>query len=217
MWLGFLWVAILLVADQLAPVHYDGFRHLLVVLPGLAMLVAGGAEFAGEALQRFCTDWRSRVTSAAFRWGAVAACGVLTVLEIASVHPYETAYLNPVANAIGGPHTEQWLEVEYWGNAYKEGAEWINRHTEKNAVVFFPLGGGRRPGEDIRRYYLDRPVVPGGSLAAFRNTSHPCYLMFITREAWYGALIRGVRKAYEPVYTIRRQKATLLEIYRNRS
>jgi hypothetical protein len=41
--------------------------------------------------------------------------------------------------------------------------------------------------------------------------------MFITRVAWYDDLIRGVRARCEPVYTIRRQRATLLEIYGNQS
>ncbi len=216
LWLGAVWAGLLLAADLFAPYHYDGIRHLLAVLPALAILVAGGADWLMEVLEGATRHWRPGAARRALPW-AVALFGVTTAAEIARVHPYETAYLNQVANAIGGPHTEQWVEVEYWGNAYKEGAEWINRHAEEDARVFFPLGGGQRSGEDIARFYLERPIVPRGTLAEFGDTSRISYLMFITRLAWYDDLIRGVRSRCEPVHTIRRQRAALLEIYANQS
>jgi hypothetical protein len=216
LWLGFVWAGVLLAVDLFAPFHYDGIRHLLVVLPAIAILVAGGADRVMEALERAASGWGCAPARRALPW-AIALCGAASCVEIARVHPYETAYLNQVANAIGGPNTEDWVEVEYWGNAYKEGAEWINRHAEEGARVFFPLGGGQRSGEDIARYYLERPIVPSGTLAEFSDASRVSYLMFITRAAWYDDLIRGVRAHYEPVYTIRRQRATLLEIYSNLS
>ena len=38
------------------------------------------------------------------------------------------------------------------------------------------------------------------------------------KGSWYNDdLIRGVRERCEPIYTIRRQRATLLEIYGNQS
>lgn len=214
LWLGAVWAGVLLAADLFAPFHYDGIRHLLAVLPAVAILVAGGADGLMEALEGVARRWRPGTARRALPW-AIALFGVITCVEIARVHPYETAYLNQVANAIGGSHTEEWVEVEYWGNAYKEGAEWINRHAEEEARVFFPLGGGQRSGEDIARYYLERPIVPRGTLAEFSDASRVSYLIFITRVAWYDDLIRGVRARYEPVYTVRRQRATLLEIYSN--
>ncbi|HEY5657860.1 MAG TPA: glycosyltransferase family 39 protein [Myxococcota bacterium] len=214
LWLGALWAGALLAADLFAPYHYDGIRHVLAAVPAVAILVAGGAEWLAERLEAAVAGLRSPAARRALPW-SLALCGLVTAWEIAQVHPYETAYLNPVANGLGGPKTEEWVEVEYWGNAYKEGAEWINRHAEEEARVFFPLGGGQRSGEDIARFYLERPIVRRGTLAAFAETSTPGYLMFITRSAWYDDLIREVRARYAPVYTIRRQRATLLEIYSN--
>jgi hypothetical protein len=216
LWLGAVWAGVLLAADLFAPFHYDGIRHLLAVLPAVAILVAGGADWLMEVLEGAASRWHLGTARRALPW-AIALAGVATCVEIARVHPYETAYLNQVANAMGGPHTEDWVEVEYWGAAYKEGAEWINRHAEEEARVFFPLGGGPRRGEHVARYYLERPIVPHGTLAQFGDVSRVSYLMFITRVAWYDDLIRGVRARCEPVYTIRRQRATLLEIYGNQS
>jgi hypothetical protein len=216
MWLAAIWLAVLLAADLFAPYHYDGIRHLLAALPAVAILVAGGADWLMELLESAASRRLPATMRKALPW-TVALFGLTTCVELARVHPYQTAYLNQVANAIAGSNAEEWVEVEYWGNAYKEGAEWINRHAEEGARVFFPLGGGQRSGEDVARYYLERPVVPRGTLAQFADTSRVSYLMFITRAAWYDDLIRGVRARCEPVYTIRRQRATLLEIYGNQS
>jgi hypothetical protein len=216
MWLAAIWLAVLLAADLFAPYHYDGVRHLLAVLPAVAILIAGGADWMMELLESAASRRFTATLRKALPW-TIALFGLTTFVELARVHPYQTAYLNQVANAIAGPNAEEWVEVEYWGNAYKEGAEWINRYAEEGARVFFPLGGGQRSGEDIARYYLERPIVPRGTLAQFADTSRVGYLMFITRAAWYDDLIRSVRARCEPVYTIRRQRATLLEIYGNQS
>ena len=100
------------------------------------------------------------------------------------------------------------MEVEYGGATYKEGAAWLNRHAPDEALVYFPIGGGPRSGEDVAKYYLRRPIARRGTLEQFRDTSVPRYLLFITRSAWYDDMIRGVRNHYEPVYTIRRQRGT---------
>jgi hypothetical protein len=42
----------------------------------------------------------------------------------------------------------------------------------------------------------------------------PQYLMLITRKALYTPRIVDVRARLQPIFTIQRQKATLLEIYR---
>lgn len=201
LWLGALYAGGFFAADLAAPLHYDGVRHLLAALPGVALLAACGAEHLA-----------SRRALAP----VPALLAAITILELASVHPYQTAYLNPIGVWLAGPHGERWIEVEYWGAPYKEGAEWINAHAEPDALVHFVIGGGQREGEDVAKYYLDRPVVRRGSFEQFRDPATPRYLMFITRLAWYDDFVRRVRAHYEPVYTVRRQRSVLLEIYSNR-
>ncbi len=215
LWLGWLWVGVLLLADPFAPLHYDGIRHVLPVLPGLAMLAAGGALWAVEALEGALAP-RFAATAPLAAWAIAALALLATLVEVAALHPYQSAYLNPIANAIGSPRTEEWVEVEYWGGSYKEAADWLNRHAPEDALVYFPIGGGQRSGEDVAQYYLRRRIARRGTLEQFRDTSTPRYLVFITRSAWYDDMIRDVRAHYEPVYAIRRQRGTLLEIYANR-
>ena len=54
-----------------------------------------------------------------------------------------------------------------------------------------------------------------GSLEDFKDTSTTWYLMYITRVTAYNDLINYAEKNLEPVYTIKRQKGTLLKIYKN--
>ncbi|MGH0029570.1 MAG: hypothetical protein ACQGVC_07255 [Myxococcota bacterium] len=208
-WLALLWVLALFGADLFAPLHYDGIRHLLAALPAVALLAACGAEWCFAWLER-----RGRRRTALALAG-LAVCA--TTLELAVMHPYQTAYLNPVARAFAGDRPEEWIEVEYWGAPYKEGSAWLDRHAEPHAVVHFVIGGGQRAGEDVARYYLDRRVVRGGNLRIFQDTGTPQYLIFITRKAWYDEFVRDVRARYEPVFTVERGGATLLEIYSNRA
>lgn len=218
-WLAFLWTAVVLAAEQLSPLRYDGIRHFLPILPAVAILVACGADVAGRVLAllaRGRSSSRARAR-AVLGWAPAALCGALAGMQLFAVHPYASAYVNPIAGVLGGGRTEEWLEVEYWGSPYKEGAEWINLHAEPDAEVFLPIGGGHRSGEDIARYYLERPLAREHSLARFEDPSRPRYLIFITRVAWYDELVRAVREYYEPVFQIKRQRATLLEIYRNRA
>lgn len=213
-WLAILWVAALFGADLLAPLHYDGIRHLLAALPAVALLVACGALLCLEALEGAAAraGWPRHLPAAALTLLALLTAGALT-----AYHPYQTAYLNPIARALAGEHPEEWIEVEYWGAPYKEGAEWLGGHAEPGSVVHFVIGGGQRAGEDIARFYLDLPVVRGGDLALFEDETTPRFLMFITRRAWYDDFVNDVRARYAPVHTVERGGATLLEIYSNRS
>jgi hypothetical protein len=141
----------------------------------------------------------------------VALGGILALLvgPLARTHPYQSAYLNPVANGLAGPRAEEWLEVEYWGGAYKEGAAWITRHAEADAPVYVPIG------EHLVAHYLGQERLAERNPSDFFDTSRPRYVMFITRSSWYPPWVRRVERSYEPVHTIRRQRATLLKIYSN--
>lgn len=210
-YLGAVWTIGLLIAEQLSPYRYDGIRHFFPILAGMAMLIGSGADFCVDVLIRAAgRTGRPRVrTLAAGLLPAVFA--VVTLVELAFQHPYETAYVNPiVGRLIDGP-TERFFEVEYWGNAYKEGGAWINQHTAPDTVVYHVPSGG-----ELVKYYVDRPVLPSDEFGTFEDSKVPKCVMFITRIAWYDDLMRRLDRDDEPVFTIKRQRATLLKIYYNR-
>ncbi len=212
--LALLWLLVPFVADLFTGARYDGVRHLLVVLPALALL-------AGLGLDRIWTlaapgsRWRGAARAAL----ALAAAAWLWVLaDLARYHPYQDAYLNaPVRTALGRP-AEEVFEVEYWGSTYKQGAEWLNARAEPGAVVEVPVARW------CAAPYLDPDLVlagpewpggpGGGKVAAETGASGPRYLMLMTRKAFYTPRVREVRATQEPVFTVERLGATLLEVYR---
>lgn len=110
-------------------------------------------------------------------------------------------------NAALPPNTEESFELEYWGQAYKEGAAWLAANAPAHAVIRVPIH------PQSARPYLEgshRLIGPGAPV----DESRPHYVMFITRRALYDAGIHAVERTGSPVYTIQRQKATLLKIYR---
>jgi hypothetical protein len=206
--LGALWCTTLVTVDLFASSHYDGVRHLLAILPGMALLAGAGLEVAWQGLART----RGKPWAGAAFLGAWLA---FTLWSITPMRPYEDAYLNEIANAmIDGP-SEDVFEVEYWGCSYPEGLRWLAEHAEPDARVVLPLGD--------YLMHLDAEgqmgVLKGRRISLeprdFFDRSAPSYAIFITRKARYDQDVRRIEATRTPVFTVKRQKATLLEIYKN--
>jgi hypothetical protein len=210
-WTGALWVGALVGTDLLAPARYDGMRHYLMILPGLSLLIGAGAEWLIDWLETRRSFGAGALTAKLAGWTIVMVAIGVAGWETARTHPYQSAYLNPIASALGGDRTEEWVEVEYWGRAFKEGAEWLNEHAEPDAVVYVPFG------DHVAAHYLKRETESQITAAQFADPARPRYLMFITRRALYKRIMHHAETRWEPVFEIQRQRATLLRIYRNRA
>ena len=208
-WTGALWVGILVGMDLLAPARYDGMRHYLMILVGLSLLIGAGGDWLLTWMETRRPFGIGIATAKFTGWAIVAGAIGLAIWENARIHPYQSAYLNPIASVLGGDRTEEWVEVEYWGHPFKEGAEWLNEHAEPDAVVYVPFG------DHVAAHYLAREPESQLTAAEFVDPARPRYLMFITRRALYNRIMRHAEAQWEPVFEIRRQRATLLRIYRN--
>jgi len=106
----------LLLAVAARPHLYDGLRHLLFILPPLAILAGlSVAAFFGSAPAR-----RDRVAVGA----TLLALCTWTVTDMARLHPYEAVYFNRlVAGGVAAASAR--FETDYWGSSYKEGLEWL--------------------------------------------------------------------------------------------
>ena len=210
-WTGALWVGVLVGTDLLAPARYDGMRHYLIILPGLSLLIGAGADWLLDQLETRRPFGARAPTAKLTGWAIVIVAIGLAAWETERIHPYQSAYLNPIASALGGDRTEEWVEVEYWGRAFKEGAEWLNEHAEPDAVVYVPFG------DHVAAHYLKREPESQVTTAQFVDPTRPRYLMFITRRALYKRIMRHAETQWEPIFEIHRQRATLLRIYRNQA
>jgi hypothetical protein len=206
--LGWLWCAIPIAAEMRAPMHYDGARHLLMTAPGLCLLAGVGLDSVLRFEQRPPTRARRLVIATMFGAAAIAYAGA----QLIRVHPYHNAYLNEVVRAWLPGNAEDMLEVEYWGQSHKEGAEWLKAHAEADADIYVGLDTASAD------HYLGRRSrkMNTESLRTFEDRTRPAYFMVITRKAMYSPAIEHIVKTYEPILVIRRQKGNLLKIFSNR-
>jgi hypothetical protein len=102
------------------PPLYDGMRHFLFVLPGLAALAGVGTALGFRELRR--------------AWARGIAGGVLllllagTVRDMIELHPYQSVYFNRLIGGLRGADGR--YETDYWGNSYKEAVEWVVEHYQ---------------------------------------------------------------------------------------
>lgn len=192
--LGSIWFLLAMMLALNSGLKYNGMRHFLFALPAMALLVGAGLDAIIERANKI-PPWI--LLSLTFASGVVA---------IATTHPYEGAYLNEVVNTCISDHAENYFSTEYFGQAYLEGARWLNQHAELNAEIIVPFF-----------YWVANPTlrIPARpELRRFDDDTQTRYLMFITRVSRYTPKLNSLQTDALPVFEIRRQKATLLRIYR---
>jgi hypothetical protein len=98
---------------------YNGYRHLLFVVPGLAVLAA-------LALTSFFAAPAPRAARAAA--GLLLAGSIwMTLVDMVELHPYQYVYFNRLV-AGGLERAADRYDTDYWGASYKEGVDWVVRH-----------------------------------------------------------------------------------------
>jgi hypothetical protein len=232
--LALLWLLVPVTVEAFTSARYDGVRHLLCVLPALAILAAMGID----DLWRRVTASDRRPVRAPIRAVTAAALALLTIgaaswlwtlVDLARYHPYQDAYLNAAtrrALALADRRPEEVFELEYWGAAYEEGAGWLaGRAAERGERlrVWVPFAAWcAAPYAGPRVTVMGEAWLDGraGGLGVLDTggTSPdspvaPDALMWIPRRSFGSPGIEAVRRRLEPVHTVERLGATLLEIY----
>jgi hypothetical protein len=209
--LGFVWTGCLVVVEMMVSSHYDGIRHFLPVLPAFCILVGTGIESIFRCLEKICNQGMRR----AMLWAVsiIIIFGYLQVLSsMVQIHPYQNAYLNGITNYFIKDNAENYFEIEYWGQTYREGALWMNQNMEENATVCVPKSSS---SAFVMNYYLNKEAPPAFSADFFYDTSTPKYVLLLSRKANYSNFMHKINAEYLPVYTIRRQKGSLAKIFKN--
>lgn len=108
---------------------YDGMRHFLFILPGIATLSSVSVVWLYERLP----GKKMR------RLAAVLMIAVFTQigLDMLALHPYEYTYFNRMFGGL--PNAYRRYETDYWGLSMREGMEWINEHGNSGTRVI--VGG----------------------------------------------------------------------------
>jgi hypothetical protein len=99
---------------------YDGLRHVLFLLPPLAVLAGFGASTLCWLVHRFASITVARLVT-------TAAIVVPVLPGLVLLHPYQTSYFSPLVGGIRG--AEGLYEIDYWGASYREAIEWLNANA----------------------------------------------------------------------------------------
>lgn len=111
LWLSVLFPAGYVLARQ--PAIHNGFRHMLYILPPLmVLLVAGWARL----LHSLKSERHCRLA-----WLALGGALLLSVVNLARLHPYQYIYYNPIVGGTSGALNR--YETEYWFTSGKEALE----------------------------------------------------------------------------------------------
>jgi 4-amino-4-deoxy-L-arabinose transferase-like glycosyltransferase len=96
------------------PNVYDGIRHLLFVLPALALLCGMACAALVQALRG-----RARSLGGA----AASVLLLLPVPEMVRLHPYQSSYFNATVGGL----TRAWrsYDADYWVSSYREAMLWV--------------------------------------------------------------------------------------------
>jgi len=203
-----LWLSVSLVRSSMPNVFpvYDGVRLFMEVIPALCILAGIGASKTYSLIStRLITRKRSVLPSSLF---AVVLIGVIILPTFATmlrIHPYEACFYNELVGGIKSASRN--FEVEYWGEAYKEGAYWLNRNARENATILVTVA------PHIPGYYLrsDLHVIYRDSFSEDVD-----YVMFITRRGFYNQATWHCLNNFEPIYRVQVDNVDLLLIYKIR-
>jgi hypothetical protein len=101
---------------------YDNFRQFLFILPPLFLLAGWGLEFIF-----------ARIKTPALRGALLALLVFPGIWAGIQLHPYEYIYYNHLIGRTEGAFRQ--YEMDYWGTALRETAEFVNENIPENAEV----------------------------------------------------------------------------------
>jgi hypothetical protein len=189
----------LLLVVATRPYLYDGLRHLLFVFPALATLAGVSADaFFRSALAR---GYKAAVAA------LLVALTVLTISDMARLHPYEAVYFNRLFGG-GVAAASERFEVDYWGSSYKEGIEWLidnygqglaRRVRVATTFVTLPCP-----------YYMNRSSEGRRRFLCVVLDNDPHVVLSITRKGMHEHIKGRV------LHVVRRQGASLLYVIETR-
>jgi len=182
---------------------YDGLRLFLEVLPAWIGFSCVGVYAFLQVLTKSVRAFNTAITLL-----------ILSVLTLSSVlgcietHPYETAYFNKLTRSLV-PIYEN-FEPIYWGEPYKEGILWIEKHSH-NALVYVPFAS------HLAKYYA-RSTRVTGNLHEFFNLLpkyNRAFILFMYRTAHIMTrpFTEYCLRKLPPLHTIRANDLDIAFIY----
>jgi hypothetical protein len=177
---------------------YNGYRHLLFVVPFLAVLAAVSAVHFFQARRP-----RPATIGAAL---VLVASLLVTVVDMVQLHPYQYVYFNRLV-AGGLPGAVGQYEIDYWGASCKEAVEWtVDHYSPRDLRQRVRITA---PSEHaLFRYLKQLEERPRRFRAVRFAPGHDAHVVFVSASRGRPRWPRG-----ELIHVIERQGVPLLYIY----
>lgn len=150
---------------------YNGIRHFLFILPPLSVLA--GIAVAGL--------FKSQV-SGLIKLGVgvmILLSASLTIFDMVQLHPFQSIYFNRVV-AGGVASAAERFETDYWGNSYKEGAEWLINNHQSPAGQEIRVANCSNPF--LTRYFFEKTEDARRKFVTVALDQQPDIILSTTRE-----------------------------------
>jgi len=183
------------------PPLYDGMRHLLFLLPALALLAAVGLAAGHRWLE-----------ARAGRWAAGPAVLVFTAIAawpLVRWHPYQYAYTNFLAGPPAERHRQ--FEGDYWKTSYKAAAEWLNAQQRQRERRLRVVVAASDFSYQCLAYFLDPRIKVEMTMADMKDRRLP-----YTHDFYVGTTRFGLDENFgqNPVVWEERRDGVLLCVIR---
>jgi 4-amino-4-deoxy-L-arabinose transferase-like glycosyltransferase len=181
------------------PVLYDAHRHVLFLLPPAAALAGGALS------ELFAASWLPRLVRGAVA-GAIAVLGVLVVVDMVQLHPFEYTYFNRLSGGLKGNYRR--FDTDYWSIGYQEGLELV---LEKFAPA--PPAKPLRViscdecGDDRLQYYVNRTPGAAERVVVTSDYAQADVLIAVRRAECHrkpGVTLATVKRQGTPLVYVRR-------------
>jgi len=135
------------------------------------------------------------------------------ILQVSSVHPYQTSYFSEWLGGIKGAQGK--FDIEFWAGSYKQAMQYLNQNARNNAKITVAMA------PDIAKLYL-RPdlsdTVNENNLTKANSQiyNESDYTVILNRESffnWYN--IYPYLKSNKPVYSLIIREVPLVYIFQN--
>lgn len=158
------------------PNVYDGIRHVLFILPGLALLAGLGADYIFGQTKKY-----SARLPAAIITTIILFVGAISIFRM---HPYQVTYFNILAGERDTIHTR--YETDYWVSSYKEGAEWLNQRQKEAQRQLRVLVAANSLSAPCALRYLDERIRAYTLFGRTKLSKLPVDLDFYLSTVRYG-------------------------------
>ncbi len=184
---------------------YAGYRQFMEITPAIAILGALGLQTIVSLIPFKLNQQFKNLTFA----------GLILIIMIAPIihlHPNENVYFNSLVGGIKGADNRNLIDWTITdGNIYKQAAEWMNSHSEKNSNIAF-ISGSLFALSPL--YLRDDISISPDHFSRFDREGE--YILVLSDKGNINSFgFRYPKKFLNPVHTISVDGVPLLRIFKN--